>query len=199
MRKANVERDWERVYEEHATPWDVGQADELLTQLVESGRVNPVRALELGCGHGNDSIFLASKGFDVTGVDISSRAIQEARKRASRAGVKCNFIVEDATRLGSVKGKFGFIYDRACFHFIPQERWSGYISNVKRLLADDGLFVLVVSSENDPVTGPYGFSENDIIKLFGGDFDIEEIKLITLKTHALKPKPYFCVMRKKKQ
>jgi 2-polyprenyl-3-methyl-5-hydroxy-6-metoxy-1,4-benzoquinol methylase len=194
---ADVRRDWEQIYKNKAVPWDVGQAEDALVKLINSDFIKPCKVLEIGCGTGNDAIFMAKKGFDVTAIDISKTAIEEAKKRAEKAGVHCNFLAEDIAELKSVSDKFDFLYDRACFHFIPEEKRDKYIQAAKKLLVKDGCFVLIVSSEKDPVKGPYQFSKDDIKQLFGKDFDILEIKLITLEQHKEKPTPYFCLMKKK--
>lgn len=87
----DVHRDWEDVYANKSAPWDVGQPEDELVNLVESKVIQPCRVLELGCGYGNDSIFLAKNDFEVTAIDISKRAVTEAKKRAKKAGVKIRF------------------------------------------------------------------------------------------------------------
>ncbi|MBI1973175.1 methyltransferase domain-containing protein [Candidatus Micrarchaeota archaeon] len=194
---ARIDRDWERVYENKTTPWDVGEPDNIIAGMVERGEINPCRALELGCGNGNDAIFLARSGFDVTALDVSKLAIEEAKRRARNARAKVNFLVDDAADPRHVTGNFDFILDRCCFHFIHKSKRQKYVQSVSRLLKPSGLFILVLSSKNDPVTGPYQFSKEDIRRLFMANFDIEDIRRITLKTHKEKPQPYFCIMRKR--
>jgi 2-polyprenyl-3-methyl-5-hydroxy-6-metoxy-1,4-benzoquinol methylase len=58
-----------------------------LVELVESGRIQPCRAIDLGSGTASNCIFLAKKGFDVTGLDFSESAIELGRTRANEAGV----------------------------------------------------------------------------------------------------------------
>jgi SAM-dependent methyltransferase len=57
------------------------------------------RALELGCGTGVDAIYLAARGWDVTAVDITARALSIARRAAASAGVTPRFVRGDVTRL----------------------------------------------------------------------------------------------------
>ena len=62
-------------------PW-VGQARPELVELVESGELLPGRAIDLGCGEGDNAIFLAQHGFQVTAVDFSPAAIDKAKAKA---------------------------------------------------------------------------------------------------------------------
>ena len=76
----------------NSTPGFSTQPSGLLVTTVE-GR-NPGRALDIGMGQGRNSVFLALKGWDVTGFDISDEGITVARKNAERAGVKLNAVCE---------------------------------------------------------------------------------------------------------
>ena len=76
-------------------PWARENVPKALVSLVESGKVRPCRAVDLGCGAGVYAIWFAQKGFDVTGVDISPTAIGIAREKAAKAGVSCRFVIAD--------------------------------------------------------------------------------------------------------
>jgi 2-polyprenyl-3-methyl-5-hydroxy-6-metoxy-1,4-benzoquinol methylase len=65
---------WQQIYSETPPadiPWNIEIPPKALVGLVESGRMQPCKTIDLGCGAGNYAIYLASAGFDVTGVDIS--------------------------------------------------------------------------------------------------------------------------------
>jgi cyclopropane fatty-acyl-phospholipid synthase-like methyltransferase len=72
-----------------------------LRAVVENGRVQPGRALDLGCGTGTNVIYLAEHGFDAFGVDISSRAVATTRRKIAQAGhaQKAHVYAGDVTRL----------------------------------------------------------------------------------------------------
>jgi methylase of polypeptide subunit release factors len=59
-----------------------------IVALVESGRVKPCKAIDLGCGAGNYATYLAGRGFEITGIDNSPTAIRIARENANKKGVK---------------------------------------------------------------------------------------------------------------
>ena len=68
------------------------------------------RFLEVACGNGRICIPIAKKGFQVTGVDISSLYIKDAKKRAAKSKVKAEFICGDMRRLGEfVRGKYDVV------------------------------------------------------------------------------------------
>ena len=78
-------------------PWNIKHPPKQLVDLVEYGKVTPCSAVDLGCGLGNYAIWLARKGFQVTGIDFSEKAVELASKQAEREKVNCNFIVGDLT------------------------------------------------------------------------------------------------------
>jgi SAM-dependent methyltransferase len=79
------------------------------------------RILELGCGDGALSCFLAGQGFDVTGVDISPGMIDEARRRATAAGVPAKFEVGDADTLKVTEHYEGIVSFMGAFFTYSQK------------------------------------------------------------------------------
>ena len=64
--------DMDRIYKNmplEKIPWNSETPPEALVELVESGKVKPCRAIDLGCGAGNYAVYLAGRGFEVTGID----------------------------------------------------------------------------------------------------------------------------------
>jgi cyclopropane fatty-acyl-phospholipid synthase-like methyltransferase len=122
-------------------PWDTGPRSELVA-LVESGRIAPCRAIDLGCGTGSNAIFLAQHGFDVTGVDFAASAIEKARQRANGAGVAVEFVVDDLTDLQRVKGPFDFMVDYGALDDLRPEHRDLYVQNVVPLTRPGSRYLL---------------------------------------------------------
>lgn len=175
-------------------PWNIEEPPEALVKLVESGEVKPCKAVDLGCGAGNYAIYLATRGFDMTGIDISPAAIEIARENARKKGVSCTFIVADLVGELNVKDAFDFAYDWEVLHHIYPEDRIKYVENVRRLLNPGGKYLSVCFNENDPCFGGVGkyrktrlgtvlyFSSlEEIRSLFEPCFEIEELKVITIK------------------
>jgi cyclopropane fatty-acyl-phospholipid synthase-like methyltransferase len=91
-------------------------------------------SLELGCGIGRFSRYLAQQGLHATGVDFSPIAIAKARKRAARDDLRPEFLVGDVTHLDALKGPFDICFDVGCFHCLTPDMQQGYVSEVFRLL-----------------------------------------------------------------
>jgi SAM-dependent methyltransferase len=82
------------------------------------------KSLDVGCGTGHWSIDLASRGWEVTGVDIVGRAVRKARERAEKAGVPVRFIEGDILMLATtgVGSGFDFIWDFGTLHGFASEQ-----------------------------------------------------------------------------
>ena len=112
-----------------------------LVDLVEGSSPLPAgRALDLGCGTGTDSIYLATHGWDVTGVDTVPKALAIAGRAAAAAGVAPRFIAGDVTRLSDlgVGDGYALLLDFGCFHTLPEDRRSAYVASIGRRLLGHG-------------------------------------------------------------
>ncbi len=122
-------------------PWDTGPREELVS-LVESGRVKPGRAIDLGSGTASNVVYLAQHGFDVTGVDYSPAAIEMGRLRAREAGVEVTFIEDDLTNMQHVNGTFDLLMDYGTLDDLRTPQRDLYMKNVLPLIHQGSLFLL---------------------------------------------------------
>ncbi|MGA2934856.1 MAG: class I SAM-dependent methyltransferase [Methanomicrobiales archaeon] len=173
-------------------PWNNETPPDALVDLVASGKVKPCRTIDLGCGAGNYAIYLASVGFDVTGVDGSPTAIAIAREKAEEQGIRCSFVVADLLGdLHEVDGTFDFAYDWEVLHHIFHEDRETYVKNVHKILNPGATYLSVCFSEEDPQFGGKGkfrkttigtvlyfSSETEIRELFSPYFSIKELRTI---------------------
>ncbi|MDP4237873.1 MAG: class I SAM-dependent methyltransferase [Bacteroidota bacterium] len=175
-------------------PWNCEVPPEALVGLVESGKVKPCKTIDMGCGAGNQAVYFAGLGFDVTGVDISPTAIQMARENALKKGVTCHFRI--ANILGDLKEMteaFDFAYDWEVLHHVFPEKRKQYVENVYSILHPGGKYLSVCFSEKDTQfsgsgkyretrlgTTLYLSSEEELRDLFDSCFNIKELKTIEI-------------------
>ena len=121
-------------------PWNHATPSDFLDQVV-AVRPDGGRALDLGCGSGVDSVFLAQRGWRVTSLDFMPQAVEMTRKRAEVAGVTVNAQVVDITNWPG-DGIFDLIVDAGCLHALEMTDRPAYRHNLLQWLAIGGVFVL---------------------------------------------------------
>lgn len=112
-------------------PWDIHQAQPRLMELEALGGFSG-DVLDIGCGLGDNAIFLASRGHSVTAVDGSPAAIEQARRRAAEAGVAVAFDVADATNLTRYDGRFDSVLDSGLYHCLDDDGRRAYAAGLHR-------------------------------------------------------------------
>lgn len=160
-------------------PWDVGPRVELV-ELVESGRIKPGRAIDLGSGTGSNCIYLAQHGFKVTGLDYARSAIELGRTRAKKAAVSVNFIVDDLTNLQHVDGSFDLLVDYGTLDDLTKKDRNLYKENVLPLTHRGTVFLLYAFEWKArwwerPIYSRLALDLGEAEERFGMHFEIERI------------------------
>src|SRR5262245_62109539 len=160
------------------TPWDRWGGKPLgrLRKFFEGPEApRPGRALDLGCGMGHASIYLAQQGWKVTGIDVVERALRAARRRASKQGVDVEFVHGDISRLAQagVTGSFDLFVDLGCFHILPDRERQLYCDSILQVAAPNALLILFALGPNQHFLGPRGATRNDIERALSHGWSIE--------------------------
>ncbi len=123
--------------------WDYAVPSQELVSLVAAGVIPPhASVVDMGCGAGRESVFLAECGFDVIGVDISSKALEIAKRRAWDAGVEVDFRQGNFFELPIDDLSIGFVNDRGGFHLVSEKYRPQYVAEVRRVLKPDGIVMI---------------------------------------------------------
>lgn len=196
-----IEEGYKKRYKAGDTPWDLGRPDFNLVQTVTAMAISPCKVLEIGCGTGSNSIWLAQNNFAVIGVDASEIAIQKAVEKASNDNVNCTFLVNDI-RSNKIEGSpFGFVFDRGCFHsFNSAEERRIFAEKVAAHLEKDGLWLSLVGNadEQRKVPGPPQRSARDIVNSVEPYFEILSLVSSHFESnHPSPPRAWVCLMRKR--
>jgi SAM-dependent methyltransferase len=167
--------------------WDTGRTSSELKNVVEEKTIRPCRAVELGCGTGTDSVYLAGKGFEVTAIDIAPTALSMAEQKAEKAGVKVEWLLADVLRAPELE-PFDFLYDRGCYHAVRRDYPKEYVAAVRRLTRQGGRILILAGNakEDSPewFAGPPRVTEKEIRDDFAEGF-----KLLSLREIRFDPTP----------
>ena len=171
--------EWDEYYRQYPLEelgWELGKPRPILIEYMEKGLIIPTgKALDICCGAGTNTVYLAQNGFDVTGLDISKTAIKIAKKKAHQAKVDINFLAESFIDLPFVDEAFSFVFDMGCFHHVEVEERPKFIAGVHRVLKEWGKYMLTCFSYKNGL-GWNHFTKQQIIDLFSGAFELGEVR-----------------------
>jgi SAM-dependent methyltransferase len=153
------------------TPWDGHPLANSLRDLVEGGdALAPGAALDLGCGTGDNAIYLADHGWRTTGVDFVDKPLATARAKAVDRPI--HFLKADVTRLraeGVASGEgdgFDLIVDSGCLHGMSDADRDSYVREVTAVAAA-GARLLIVAFVPGSSFGVPGIEPADAERRFG--------------------------------
>jgi len=174
---------WDAPYRKDGVPgWDVGRPSTHLVKAVEAGTFQPGRAIVFGCGTGSNALYLAAKGFEVTGVDVAPTALILAADKARQAEAKINWILADVVALPKLEA-FDLIFDRGCYHHICLYNSAGYVETLRRLSHGDTRALILAGSPADGQSGgPPRIPEETIRRDFSALFAFEWLRDIRFDT-----------------
>lgn len=136
--------DWERRYVDENTPWDLGGVAPPLRHVVESGAwplEGAARILVPGAGRGHDLVYLAERGFEVVGIDLSQTAVAYAAMEARDRGVagRVEVLVGDVLDpRPSWDAAFDAVYELTCYCALEPELRGAYVDKVAATVRPGG-------------------------------------------------------------
>lgn len=157
-------------------PWDIGAPQPLLVGLEGAGEIRG-DVLDAGCGLGENALFLASRGYRVTGVDGSPTAVERCSAKAGERGLTAEFEVRDVTRLDGFEGRFDTVVDSALYHCLEDDEQRAYVGQLHRACRP-GATVHVFARAEGPaeIPGPRMISEQNLRETFGTGWEITRLR-----------------------
>ncbi|HEX8074114.1 MAG TPA: class I SAM-dependent methyltransferase [Thermoleophilaceae bacterium] len=159
---------YDRAKEPEDLPWHSEDPPKLLDAAL-AAYPDGGRALDVGCGAGVFSVYLARRGFAVTGVDFMGAAISMARERAERSGVTIRLVEADVTEWRSDE-PFDLVLDRGCLHMLDEPARRRYRERLGDWLAPGGSYLLGHFLKRHPLdwrpVGPRRLRPEDVVAQF---------------------------------
>jgi len=192
---------WESAYE-GSPPWDIGGPQPEIVKLVKDGEIKKgSKILDIGCGLGDNAIFLAENGYSVTCMDIAHRAIEKGKAKANKRKVHVNFLVGDVLELDKYfhEDSFQAVIDSGLFHSLDDSERERFAKQVFKILMNSGTYFMLCFSDKEPGNwGPRRISKTEIEETFSGLFRINYIRdaHFTSKTERGGARAYLASMTK---
>jgi SAM-dependent methyltransferase len=178
--------EWDASYTADApAPWDIGRPQPAFVRLADEGRLTG-RLLDAGCGTGENALLAASRGADVTGIDVAPTAIARARAKASERGLTARFEVADALGLGLLNLTIDTVIDSGAFHVFGDDDRARYVASLAAVLRPVGACYLMCFSDRQPGTwGPRRVHADELRAAFSDGWAVESITADTFEINPM--------------
>lgn len=163
---------WEELYQKGETQWDKGEPSPGLVDFLHSS--TPLRkgtVVVPGCGTGHDVRAWAKAGFEATGLDLATTAIQLAREKTRAAGLTANFAQTNFLTTDPEQ-KFDYVFEHTLFCAIQPSERPLYVEAVHRWLKPGGRYVAVFYMIDDVDGPPFGTTREEIKQRFSPRFTL---------------------------
>jgi len=166
---------YDKIYKTSKDAWG-NEPNKLLQMIWQNVKPNSY-FLDLGCGQGRDSIFMAEQGFKVVAVDESKEAIEQLKETAVKENLNIETICQSIADFKITQDKFLVINAYNIFQFLDKSKTMEIIRNIKKNLKPDGYAIISGFTINDPSYQKQGnkakgyFKPNELKELFN-DFEI---------------------------
>ena len=157
-------------------PWDTAQ---IPPQIVETVReLETGVALDLGCGTGTHSIYLAQQGWQVIGIDFIHKAIKSAQKKAHSVGVQVDFRYGDLTQLTPADiPPVDLVLDVMCLHALPDEHQAKMADVLAAIMSPDAIMLMSALPPHSDMGFHFGLSEAQIVEMMSPKFTIKHTEV----------------------
>ncbi len=157
-------------------PWDIPGPQPAFVGLEEAGEIRG-SVLDVGCGTGENALFLASRGHEVWGLDFVPIAIERAKRKVNERGLNAHFQAGDALKLDQLGRTFDTVIDCGLFHTFTDEERPLYVAGLMTVLRPGGsVHILCFSDQEPPGQGPRRVTQQEIRDAFPSGWQVAAIR-----------------------
>ena len=197
---------WDERYRSGQTPWDTGiTPPEVQTFWQERQPAFPgAYALDIGCGTGLNTLFLARHGLRAVGVDLSGRALALAHRRLRASLIEGSlpqagqamFVQADVSNLPIAPQGAFYALDIGCLHSLPDARRSAYAQGIGQALRPGGYYHLYTFDRDKGCPGARGMDDGEVAALFAGELEIVAEELGISSNSARRPSRWYLLQKR---
>jgi len=194
------QKDIEKEYLKKKMLWG-SKPNKLVVKIADMLQTGSV--LDLGAGEGRNALYLAKRGFKVTGVDISKNAINKLSNFSKIANLNIKILNKDISKL-DFNNKFDLILCIATIQFLDRKKISLLIKKMKLSTKDNGINILTGFTNKDRGFKKHPelyFLKSNELKKYYLDFDILQYEEYSIQDNHGKPHQHHmaCIVAKKCQ
>jgi len=156
-------------------PWDIGRPQPAIVRLAETGQITG-SVLDVGCGTGENVLYLAERGLAAMGIDGAPTPIRKARAKAKKRGLNVHFEVADALDL-SLPEPFDTVIDSGLFHVFSDDERPRFRDSLARVVRPAGTYFMMCFSDQEPGDwGPRRVTQAEIRAVFRDGWRVDYIQ-----------------------
>jgi len=190
--------DWQNHYDNDDLRWDLGQVAPPFIRLWQENKLPAGKVIVPGCGQGHEVLFLAGKGFEVTGLDYAPGAVELLSRALKEKKLQADVLHEDFFRLDeNHNAQYDLLLEQAFFCAIHPSRRSAYVETVTRILKKGGLLAGLFYETGEEGGPPFNTTPSDVLDHFSDAFNIETLEKTPHSVENRKDKELLGLLRKK--
>jgi SAM-dependent methyltransferase len=166
---------FEQMYRGQA-PWDTGWPQPAIIKLAGVGQIRG-SVLDVGCGTGEDVLYLAAEGHESWGLDFVPVAIERAKAKAAQRRIDAHFLVGNALELHKLGRQFDTVIDCGLFYTFSDDERPVFVAGLTDVLGPGGvLHILCFSNEEPGTEGPRRVTQREIRDAFQNGWRVQQIE-----------------------
>ncbi len=164
-------------------PWDIDRPQREIVRLFEDGAIRG-EVLDVGCGTGENTLYLAEMGHRVMGLDASPLAIEKAKAKAEQRRIEATFAVWNVLELPRLGRVFDTVVDSGLFHIFSNQERTEFAKGLNSTLRAGGTYYMLCFSDREPTDwgGPRRVTQEEIGSTFRDGWRINYIRTAIFET-----------------
>ena len=142
----SIRTNYEKWYEGDEYYWGLEPGDFLFELIKLCPPTENTKVLDIGCGEGQDAVFMAEKGYDVTAFDLTENGIRKTIALAHKRGVKVNAYVDDINTFETDE-QFDIIFSTGTVQYIFDENKESFFKKLEKITKPNGIVFINVFVE----------------------------------------------------